>query len=121
MAFSPIVYQAQVDTLGNPIEATNTALVTLTSSNTLQVVKGAPGRLVKLTVITALAGAGGVLEIWDNATAGSGTPLFALPVSNTTLNVGGSVIPIAVAALNGITVTNASGTITSGAVSIAYS
>ena len=121
MTFSPATYQAQVDTLGNPVEATNTALVTLTSSNTLQVIKGAPGRLVKLTVITVLAGSGGVLEIWDNASAGSGTPLYALPVSNTTLNVGGSVISIGVVALNGITITNASGTITSGAVSIAYS
>jgi hypothetical protein len=121
MAFSPTTFQAQVDTLGNPIEATNSALVTLTSSNTAQAVKAAPGRLVKLTVITALAGAGGVLEVWDNASAGSGTPLFALPVSNTTLNVGGTVIPIGVAALNGIYVTNASGTITSGAVAIAYS
>ena len=121
MAFSPLTGQVTYDSAGFPVEATNTALVTLTSSNTLQVIKGAPGRLVKLTVITVLAGSGGVLEIWDNATAGTGTPLYALPVSNTTLNVGGTVISIAVAALNGITVTNASGTITSGAVSIAYS
>jgi len=121
MAFSPASYIANVDTLGNPVEPTNNALVTLTSSNTLQVIKGAPGRLAKLTVITALAGSGGVLEVWDNASAGSGTPLYALPVSNTTLNVGGTVIVIGVTAVNGITVTNASGTITSGAVSIAYS
>ena len=121
MTFSPATYQAQVDTLGYPIEATNTTLVTLTSSLTTQAIKGAPGRLVKLVVLTVLAGSGGVLEIWDNATAGSGTPLYALAVANTTLNVVGTVIPIGMAALNGIYVTNASGTITAGAVAIAYS
>ena len=121
MPFSPLSYIANTDTLGNPIEATNNTLVTLTSSNTLQVIKGAPARLVKLVVITALAGSGGVLEVWDNATAGSGTPLYALPVSNSTLNVGGTVIAIGLEAANGITVTNASGTITAGAVTIACS
>ena len=121
MGFSPVSYQATVDCLGNPVQPAFTALVTLTSSNTAQGIKAIPGRLAQLTVITALVGAGGVLEIWDNATAGSGTPLYALPVSNATLNVGGAVIAINTPALNGIYATNASGTITAGAVTLAYS
>ena len=120
MTFSPVTYQAAVDALGNPVQP-NTGLVTLTSSLTGQVIKAGPGRLAQLTVIAALAGSGGVLEVWDNASGGSGTPLYSLPVANSTLNVAGTVIPIGLPAANGIYVTNASGTITSGAVTLAYS
>src|ERR1700683_3743627 len=121
MGFSPVSYKATVDCLGTPVQPAFTALVTLTSSNTAQGIKAIPGRLAQLTVITALVGAGGVLEIWDNATAGSGTPLYALPVSNATLNVGGAFIPITPPALNRISVPNASGPTPAGAVPLAYS
>ena len=111
----------ELDDKGFPVRAASNALVTLASTNAAQSVKGAPGRLCRISVITALAGSGGVLEIWDNASAGSGTPLYALPVANSTLNVAGTVINVDLQANNGIYVTNASGTITSGAVVIGYS
>jgi hypothetical protein len=121
MTFSPTTYQVAVDALGNPVQPTSTALVTLTSSLTGQVIKGGPGRVASLSVMVALAGSGGVLEVWDNASAGSGTPLYELAVSNSTYNVAGQVIAIGLPAANGIYVTNASGTITSGSVVLAYS
>jgi hypothetical protein len=109
------------DDYAYPTNAVFTTPVTLTSSLTAQAIKTGPGRLLKISVITVLAGSGGVLEFWDNVSAGSGTPLYALPVSNTSANVVGSIITVDLPALNGIYLTNASGTITSGAVTIGYS
>ncbi len=109
------------DDAGHPSTSAFTLPLTITASLTAQAVKSGPGRLLKIVVTTALAGSGGVLSFWDNASAGSGTLLYSLPVATTALNVAGSMISVDLPAVNGIYVTNASGTITAGAVTIGYS
>jgi hypothetical protein len=109
------------DDAGYPASAAFTSPQTITSSLTGIAIKNSAGRLLKIVVVTALAGSGGVLEFWDSASAGSGTPLYSLPVATSALNVAGSVITVDLPAVNGIYMTNASGTITSGAVTVGYS
>ena len=79
------------------------------------------GRLVRLVVNTVLVGSGGVLTFYDNASAASGTVLYTLPVASTAFNVIGTVITLDLPATAGIYVANPSGTITAGAVTVAYS
>lgn len=109
------------DDAGFPSSSAFTTSVTLTTSLTGQVVKGSAGRLLKIMVVVALVGSGGVLEFWDSASAGSGTPLFILPVASTANNVVGAIVTVDLPAVNGIYLTNASGTITAGQVTIGYS
>jgi hypothetical protein len=111
----------QYDDAGYPGQAAFTTSVTLSGSLTGQVIKGSPGRALKLIVTTALAGSGGVLSLYDNASAASGTVLYSLPVATSAINVAGSVVTIDLPAANGIYLANPSGTITSGAVTIGYS
>lgn len=106
------------DDLGFPANAIFTTPITLTSSLTAQVVKSAPGRLMKVSVTTALVGSGGTLVFWDNISAASGTPLFVLPTATGVL---GYFMAIDLPALNGIYMTNPSGTITAGAITVGYS
>jgi hypothetical protein len=110
--------ETQYDDAGFPVNAANTISITLTSSLTAQAVKTAPGRLAKVSVTTALVGAGGTLVFWDNASAASGTPLYVLPTATGVL---GYVASIDLPALVGIYMTNPSGTITAGAVTVGYS
>jgi len=109
------------DDAGYPGQAAFTTPVTLTSALTGQVIKGSPGRVLKLVVTTALAGSGGVLSLYDSVSAASGTLLYSLPVATTALNVAGTVITIDLPAVSGVYLSNPSGTITSGAVTIGYS
>jgi hypothetical protein len=106
------------DDEGYPLNAVFTTPLTITASLTAQVIKGAPGRLLKIAVTTALVGSGGTLEFWDNATAGSGTPLYLLTVANGTL---GAFFSVDMPAKNGIYMTNPSGTVTAGAITVGYS
>jgi hypothetical protein len=106
------------DDEGFPLNAVTTLPLTIVTSLTAQAIKGSAGRLLKIAVTTALAGSGGTLVFWDNAAAGSGTPLFVLPVASGTL---GAIFTIDLPAANGIYMTNPSGTVTAGAVTIGYS
>lgn len=112
MTFSPATYQAQVDTLGNPIEPTANTGIAAGSSTTI--VKGAPGRVCRFIITTAGTSSDNA-TIYDNATAGSGTILGVIP-GGTTLT--GAQVNVGMTAVNGITVVN----VASGpAFTIAYS
>lgn len=76
--------------------ATNTTAIP--SANSLIVVKASKGRLAKV-VITA-TGTGGPVNIYDNASAASGTILFAVPANA----AAGTIYALDVPAANGITV-----------------
>ena len=106
------------DDAGFPLNAAFTTPVTLTASLTAQAIKASPGRLLKVAVTTALVGSGGTLVFWDSASAASGTPLFVLPVATGVL---GYFATVDLPAVNGIYMTNPSGTITAGAVTVGYS
>ncbi len=76
-----------------------------------------PGRLAKVVVTTALAGSGGNLSFFDNASGGaSGTPLLTIPVAAGTA---GAVFPVDLPAASGISATALA--LTAGAVTLAYS
>lgn len=90
---------AQLATLTKPISAAGTF-----------VVKGAPGRLLKVVVTTSAAG---VITIYDNASAGAGTVLLAIP----TTPGPGTVYDVNLPAANGITVVAAA---TPSSVTIGY-
>lgn len=106
------------DDEGFPLNSCFTTPVTLTTSLTAQTIKQTAGRLLKVSVNTAFVGSGGTLIFWDNASAGSGTPLYTLPVATAVL---GYTATIDLPAVNGITITNPSGTITAGQITIGYS
>jgi hypothetical protein len=95
------------DDAGIAATAVKTFPITL---GALQVVKGAPGRLLKVSVTTATASA--TVNVYDNASAGSGTPLLAIPAAA----AAGTVYDVNLPAANGITVqsTGATGNITVG-------
>jgi hypothetical protein len=96
------------DDAGFPSIAAFTAPVTI---GTTQAVKAAPGRLVRVVVTTVTATA--VTTIYDNASAASGTPLFVVPIGAAV----GTVYPVDLPAVNGITVAGAG----TGAITIGYS
>lgn len=106
------------DDEGFPLNAVFTLPLTIVTTLTAQVIKASPGRLLKIAVTTALAGSGGTLEFWDNTSAGSGTPLLVIPVASGTL---GALFSVDLPALNGIYMTNPSGTVTAGAITVGYS
>jgi hypothetical protein len=106
------------DDAGFPLNAAFTTQVTLTSSLTGQVIKGAPGRFLKVSVNTALAGSGGTLVFYDNASAASGTILLTIPVASGTL---GTVFSIDLPCVAGLYMANPSGTLTAGEITIGYS
>jgi hypothetical protein len=112
MAFSPVSYQAQVDTLGNPIEPTANTAIAVGASTTI--VKGAPGRVCRFIITTAGSSSDNAI-IYDNASAGSGTILGVIP-GGTTLT--GAQVNVGMTAVNGITVVNVS---SGPAFTIAYS
>ena len=60
------------------------------------VVKSGPGRLLKISVTTALSAA--AITIYDNASAAAGTVLFVIPASA----AAGSVYDVNLPAVNGI-------------------
>ncbi len=97
------------DDNGFPANAARTAPLTLGGT---QVVKGAPGRLVKVTVTTATATA--ATTVYDNASAASGTPLLVIPSGT----AAGTQYAVDLPAANGITVASGSGT---GNVTVGYS
>lgn len=95
------------DDAGIAATAVKTFPVTL---GALQVVKGAPGRLLKVSVTTVTASA--AVTVFDNASAASGTPLLVIPAAA----AAGTVYDVNLPAANGITVqsTGATGNITLG-------
>lgn len=96
------------DDAGISATASKTFPVTLGGA---QVVKGAPGRLLKVSVTTAVASA--AVTIYDNATgAASGTPLAVIPSGA----AAGTLYDLNLPALAGISVvsTGATGNITVG-------
>jgi len=87
-----------VDSNGNPTTgAASTAAVAVNAGTV--VVKASPGRLAKIVVTTAAST--GVLTVYDNASAASGTVLAVVPASTTA----GTVYSLDLPAANGITVT----------------
>jgi hypothetical protein len=76
-------------------------------------VKASAGRLCTVIVTTAVAT--GAITIWDNASAGSGTPLLVVPIGAAI----GTIYQVNLPALLGITVTGA--TATAGVLTIGYS
>ncbi len=95
------------DDAGFPASAAKTAPLTLGS---LQVVKGSPGRLLKVSVTTATASA--ATTVYDSAAAASGTPLLVIPSGT----AAGTLYTLDLPAQAGITVqsTGATGNITIG-------
>jgi hypothetical protein len=100
MPFSPTVYQAQTDTLGNSVEPTGSTAIAAGASTTI--IKGAPGRVCRFIITTAGTSSDNAV-IYDNATAGSGTILGVIP-GGTTLT--GAQVNVGMTAVNGITVVN---------------
>jgi hypothetical protein len=96
------------DDNGFPATAARTAPVTLGGT---QVVKGAPGRLLKVTVTTVLATA--ATTIFDSAAAASGTILLVIPSAT----AAGTQYDVNLPAANGITVASGSGT---GNITVGY-
>lgn len=101
MSFSPVTYQATVDTLGNPVSPTNTAAIATGAATT--VIKNAPGRVATITVTTAGTSTDNA-TIYDN-TAGSGT-ILAVVAGGTAV---GTILNISLPAAIGITAVNVSG------------
>ena len=97
------------DDNGFPASASKTAPLTLGGT---QVVKAAPGRLLKVTVTTVLATA--ATTIYDNASAASGTILLVIPNST----AAGTQYDVNLPAAAGITVASGSGT---GNITVGYS
>ena len=108
---APPVYL--VDSNGNPLASTTSEVnlpVQQSSANKAvaagagtTVIKGAPGTLC--TVVITAAGTAS-LQIFDNATAGSGTLLLTSPATTTL----GQIFNVFGAAMNGITALGATGT-----------
>ncbi len=96
------------DDAGFPANAAYTAPVTI---GTTQTVKAAPGRLAKVVITTVTATA--VTNIYDSASAASGTLLFVIPIGAAV----GTVYAIDLPAVNGITVAGAG----TGAITVGYS
>lgn len=86
-----------VDSNGNPSTAA-TATATVAANAGTVVVKASPGRLYRVLVTTAAST--GVLTIYDNASAASGTVLAVVPAST----AAGTLYNLEVPAANGITV-----------------
>jgi hypothetical protein len=109
----------QYDDAGFPASAAFTANWTAAASGT--VIKAAPGRLVKVVILTAFVGTTTVVTLYDNATgAASGTPLFALAVASG-LNAGGQVFEVNLPVVNGISIVGSGGSFTGGVFGIGYS
>jgi hypothetical protein len=96
------------DDAGYPASASKTSPVTL---GALQVVKGTPGRLLRVSVTTATASA--AVTIYDNASAASGTPLLTIPSGT----AAGTLYDLNLPAANGITVQSAGAT---GNITVGY-
>jgi hypothetical protein len=96
------------DDAGFPSVAATTQPVTLGGTVT---VKAGAGRLLKVIVTTVTATA--VATIYDNASAGSGTPLMVIPIAAAV----GTVYDVNLPAVNGITVVSTSAT---GAITVGY-
>lgn len=105
MAKNQIV--TQYDDAGYPAQAAGTTPVTLGG---VQTIKAGAGRLMKVVVTTVTASA--ATTIYDNASAGSGTPLLVIPAAA----AAGTVYDVNLPAVNGITVSSsgATGNITVG-------
>lgn len=88
-----------VDSNGNVTLAKATAPVAVNAGTV--VVKSSPGRLMKIVV--TVASTTGVLTVYDNASAASGTVLAVVPATT----AAGTVYDLNVPASNGITVTAA--------------
>jgi hypothetical protein len=100
--------RTEVDAYQYPVHASYAATVAAAAGT--QVIKAGPGRLCSITVT---ATGTGLIVVYDNATAASGTILAALTVSP-----GLGMIPVDLPAFNGITV---SAPTSSPAVTIGYS
>lgn len=80
-------------------------------------VKPAAGRFAKVVVTTALAGSGGNLSFFDNASGGaSGTPLLTIPVASGTV---GAMFTVDLPVFSGLAATALA--LTAGAATVAYS
>jgi len=99
------------DDAGFPQVAAET--VSLAYSVMPEVVKAAPGRLLKVVVTTATAG--GAITIYDNATTNSGTILLAIPAAAAI----GTVYDVNLPAANGIYVYTSAAS--AGVLTIGYS
>jgi hypothetical protein len=110
--------ETQYDDAGFPSTAAFTLPLTITTALTGQVIKPGAGRLIRVAVNTALVGSGGTLVFWDNTGAGSGTPLYTLTVATGVL---GYLMVVDMPAVNGIYMTNPSGTVTAGQITVGYS
>ena len=98
------------DDNGQASSARLTAPVTLGGS---QVIKPAPGRVLKVVVTTATASA--AVTVYDNATgAASGTPLLVIPAAT----AAGTIYDVQLPALAGISVVSTGAT---GNITVAYS
>jgi hypothetical protein len=100
--------ETQYDDAGFPVVAAFTAPITI---GTTQTVKAGAGRLLRVVVTTVTATA--VTTIYDSASAASGTPLFVVPIGAAV----GTVYPVDLPAVNGITVAGAG----TGAITVGYS
>jgi hypothetical protein len=87
------------DDNGYPGVAAFTATVAAGAGTT--VIKGAPGRLCRV-VVTAGGTASDNITIYDNASAGSGTPLAVIPGGG----AAGQIFTLDLPAVNGITAVN---------------
>ena len=88
-----------VGSAGGKILATQnggTSYLAIPAANGTTVVKAAPGRLCKIIVLTLAAG---IISVFDNASAASGTLLYKF-TTNTPI---GTVVDLEIPALNGIT------------------
>jgi hypothetical protein len=95
MATYPLVQV--VDSNGNPTTGAASTAAVAANAGTV-VVKSSPGRLSKVVVTTAAST--GVLTVYDNASAASGTVLAVVPASTTA----GTVYALDLPAANGIVV-----------------
>jgi hypothetical protein len=96
------------DDAGFPSSVAFTAPITI---GTTQTVKNNAGRLIRVVVTTVTATA--VTNIWDNASAASGTLLLVIPIAAPV----GTIYSIDLPAVNGITVSGAG----TGAITVGYS
>jgi hypothetical protein len=113
MAFNGIV--TPYDDLNHPADASHAVPLTFAGG----VIKAATGRLLKVVVTTAFAGALGTLVFYDSATAvASSTPLLTIPVAG---GVVGAVFSVDLPASAGIAAVNTGGTLTAGNVTVGYS
>jgi hypothetical protein len=95
------------DDAGIPATASKTASFTI---GTTQVIKGAPGRLLRVVVTTVTASA--ATTIYDNASAASGTALLVIPVAAAV----GTIYDVNLPAVNGLVVGGAG----TGAITVGY-